>query len=104
LYPASLATSTTEEQRTEAASTGNLIPGSVDLGNLVIIDNVSANARVDGGKSSTVQVTFSVPKTFPDEMVGKTIEIPIIVKATDDSGNSDTVFVQYKAIELEIVS
>jgi hypothetical protein len=102
LYPASLAATTTEEERQQASLTGKLIPGSIDLGTLVLTNDANAHAKVNPGATYTAHVTFAIPKTFPDEMVGKTMDLPIIITATDDTGNADTVFVENNSVVLEV--
>jgi hypothetical protein len=100
-YSASLAKSTTEEQRMEAAMTGNLITGSIDLGTFVEFDDASANPKIDADATSIVQARFVVPANIPDEMIGQTIQLPIILSAFDDKG--DEVFTQNDLLEVEIV-
>ena len=104
LYPSDLAATTTEEQRMEAAMTGRQIPGSIDLNAFVTVDAANANMRVDSNQNKVVQVQLSVPKDFPDSMVGKTFEIPIIITATDDAGNPDTVYVEGSYVVLEVMN
>ncbi|AIC15564.1 exported protein of unknown function [Nitrososphaera viennensis EN76] len=103
LYPASLAATTAEEERQQASLTGKLIPGSIDLGTLVATNDANAHVKVNPGASSTAHVTLTVPKTFPDEMVGETIDLPIIITATDDAGNADTVYIENNSVVLEVI-
>ncbi len=86
LYPPSLAKSTTPEERIQAAETGRLVAGSIDLGQLVTIVGPSEKAVEKAGEH-VFQIQISVPKDFSDEMVGSGFHIPLVVQATDNSGN-----------------
>lgn len=86
LYPPSLAKSTTLEERVQAAETGNLIAGSIDLGQLVTVVGSNQKAIEKAGEQ-VFQIQISVPKDLSDEMVGSGFHIPLIVQATDNSGN-----------------
>jgi hypothetical protein len=103
LYPVSLAATTTEEERQQASLTGKLIAGSIDLGTLFAATDADAHTKVNAGASYTAHVTLMIPKTFPDEMVGKTIDLPIIITATDDTGSADTVYVENSSVIVEVV-
>ncbi|MBI3638711.1 MAG: hypothetical protein HY223_00155 [Thaumarchaeota archaeon] len=101
-YPASLASSTTFEQRVQAAETGNLIPGSVDLGSLVTFSETNSLA-IGAGNEHIVKMFITIPKNLPDDIVGQGAFINIPIEVTDDSGNPDTVFVQSGGIKFQVV-
>lgn len=101
-YPAAVAELTTEEERTEAALTGKLIPGSIDLGTFIRVDEENDLVRMVANQSRSFQLTLTVPEDLPESMSGKTIEIPIIIAATDDKGNPDTVYALGDFVVLEI--
>lgn len=85
LYPPSVAASTTPEQRVEAARTGSLIPGSIDLSDFMAIAGASEKA-VAKSAQQTFDIVISVPKDLPDELLGQEIYIPINISATDSDG------------------
>lgn len=101
-YPASLAASTTFEQRVHAAETGNLIPGSMDLGSMVSYSETNP-VSVGAGKEQIVKMFITIPKGLPDDVVGQGAFISIHIKATDDNGNPNTVFGQDGGIKFQVI-
>ncbi len=84
-YPPSVAKSTTSEQRYEAARSGTILAGGIDLEKFVTI--VGANQKaVEKGSQQVYNVMISVPKDLHDEALGE-IFIPINIQATDGNGN-----------------
>lgn len=101
-YPASLASSTTFEQRVHAAETGSLIPGSVDLGTLVTFSEANPVAVGPGGEY-IVKMFITMPKNLPDDVVGQGAPIDIPIEVTDDKGNSNTVFMQDGVVKFQVI-
>ncbi|GEM_PF-3313259 len=98
-YPPSVTASTTLDQRVNAAATGKLIPGSIDLGTLVTFSDPNPAVIQPSGKQ-VVHMTITLPKDIPDNAVGQGIYLPIPVQVTDSNGNSNTVFADTHGIEV----
>lgn len=99
-YSPSLTSSTTYDQRVQAAETGKLIPGSIDLGTLVTFSNNSVD--VQAGTTQVIHMTITLPKDIPDDAIGQGIYVPIPVQVVDSDGKSNTVFVQSHGVEVVI--
>lgn len=101
-YPPSLAASTTPEQRLQAAETGNLIPGSIDLGTLVSFSEVNP-VSIGSGGTQVIRMNISIPQDFPAEMIGHGVFLEVPIQVTDSNGNSDTVVWQNGGIDVFVV-
>jgi hypothetical protein len=101
-YPPSLASSTTPEQRLQAAETGKLIPGSIDLGTLVSFSAASP-IKIGAGGDQVVKMNISIPQDFPAEMIGHGVFLEVPIEVTDNNGKSDTVVWQNGGITVVVV-
>jgi hypothetical protein len=101
-YPASLASSTTFEQRVQAAETGKRIPGSVDLGSIVTFSETNP-VPIGPGNEHVVKMFITIPKDLPDNIVGQGAFIRVPIEATDDMGHPNTVFVQSNGTKFQVV-
>ncbi len=87
---------TTVEERAELLSQGKPIPGSIELSSLVNFSE--ARIKVLAGETKTMQMTISLPKDLPDEIIGKSIhfspslEIEEMKNATPENANDAVVF------------
>lgn len=101
-YPASLASTTTEEQRIHAAETGILIPGSVDLGKAVTFSEVNS-VVIGAGSEHVIKMSVTLPKDLPDDTIGHGAFLNVPIQVTDSNGNSDTVYVEGSGVSFQVV-
>lgn len=87
LYPPSVGKSTTAEERGQAAMSGNLIPGTIDLATFVTIPGSSQKA-IEKASQQEYSFVISIPKDLPDEFVGEAIFVPINIEPTDMNGRA----------------
>ncbi|MDE2589477.1 MAG: hypothetical protein KGL95_07405, partial [Patescibacteria group bacterium] len=72
LIPPSIIKSTTPHERAEYHRIhGNPMPGIIDLNSLVTYSQKSVTLAP--GQSSNMTMTITIPKSWPDDLVGKTI-------------------------------
>ena len=100
LLPASVAENTTVEERINAATTGKMIPGGIDLASFITITESDRSLSLSTNDQKELQVKIAIPKDLPDEFVGAGFFIPIIVSAVDPDGNS--IYVETDTINVEI--
>lgn len=101
-YSPALTASTTPEQRMNAAQTGNLISGSIDLSTLVSYSETGP-IRMDASGQHTIKMYITVPANMTSDFTGSGhFEIPLQV--TDSDGNSNTVVWQNGRIDFTVVS
>lgn len=95
LLPKSVAESTTFEERVEAARTGKVLTGGIDLGTFVKVDESAAS---EGQSSMTVMlakntermisVQISIPEDLSAELVGTGFHIPVVLEASGTDGKA----------------
>lgn len=100
-YSPALVVSTTADQRVQAAETGKLIPGSINLGSLVTFSNTDTVAVAAGGEQ-VIHMTITLPKDIPDNMIGQGVYLPIPVQVVDSDGKSNTVFVDTHGVNIVV--
>lgn len=101
-YPPALTASTTPEQRLNAAETGNLIPGSVDLSTLVSYSETGP-MKIGASGNHVVKMYVTIPDNIPPDMVGHGGHLEIPLKVTDSDGNSNTIVWQNGGIDFTVV-
>ncbi len=101
LLPKSVAEKTTSEQRLEAATTGAVIPGGIDMASFVTINVADSNLSLAANVQHAMQVKITMPKDLPDELVGTGFHIPIILTATDTNGNP--IIAENNGIDVEVL-
>ncbi|HXG06457.1 MAG TPA: hypothetical protein VNI77_03930 [Nitrososphaera sp.] len=98
-YPKSVAESTTEEERFEAARAGTILNGGIDMAQFVV---PSDPVSIQVGSQQLVNVRFVVPENIPDEATGTFV--PVLLEIVTQSGSSpDSVYNENAGIELIIV-
>lgn len=89
-YPPTVASSTTPEQRMKAMELGKLIPGSINLNDLVSYSEVNP-IKILPNSEQVVVMHVSIPKDAPNDVIGNDLSISIPIQVTDNNGNSDTI-------------
>ena len=99
LYPKSVAETTTEEQRFEAAKSQTILRGGIDMAQFVM---PGAPVEIQVGNQQVVNVRFVVPEDIPDEVNGTFV--PVLLEVTTPSAESpDSVYDANAGIELIIL-
>jgi hypothetical protein len=101
-YSAALTASTTPEQRLHAAETGQLIPGSIDLGKIVSFSETKP-VTVGAGSEQVVKMYITMPKDLPDNVIGQGGYLNIPIKAADNNGDASTVYADSSGINFQVV-
>lgn len=103
LLPKSVAETTTPEQRLQAAQTGQIIPGGIDLSSLMTFTGLPADRSMSiaANNEQIVQVRISLPADFPAEMVGRGFHIPIIVEAI--AGDGSMIVAENNGLDIQVV-
>jgi hypothetical protein len=102
LLPKSVAETTTPEQRLQAAQTGHIIPGGIDLGSLMTFTGLPADRSMSiaANNEQIVQVRISLPADFPAEMVGRGFHIPIMVEAM--AGDGSMIVAENNGVDIQV--
>jgi hypothetical protein len=99
-YPKPVGESTTEEERFEAARTGTILRGAVDMAGFVVPQSEPVNIQV--GSQQIVNVRFVVPDDISEQANGTFVPVLLEIGTQSGTTSPDSVYNVNAGIELNI--